>query len=1313
MALLRHPNINIWQQNVNKSPTCQHDLISSKSLIDLGINIVALQEPAINHVHMTIATKDWISIYPSTHSSKPEKTRSVLLISAALTSDSWQQMDFPSGDVTIIQVNGTWGKLTIFNIYNDCEHNHTVTLLTEYLHNHADETNDTEEGNVHNIWLGDFNRHHPHWDDPEDTRLFTRDALNAAELLIEAVAEAGLEMILPSGMPTHQHNVSKCWSRLDNVFLSDHSTDLLISCATLPEQRGVCTDHLPILTKLDMSVQTNPERSFHNFRDIDWDQFRKALGENLERLDPQTPIISQTQLDKSCADLTNVIQSTINNNVPKTRICAKSKRWWTKELTTLRKAAKRLGRQSFKFKHLPFHHTHAAHADANKTYHRTLESTKKNHWRDWLEKAKDPDIWTVQRLLSAPASDGGGSKVPTLKYKSGGTEHLAKTNEEKGKALVKSFFPPKPHPEPQLEDTNYPPQCCKASQFTRETILRQLRRLKPYKAPGPDGIPNVILTKCADLLIDRLYHIYTAIYNKRLYYKPWKEFNTIVLRKPGKPSYEVPKAYRPIALINTLWKVLTAILAEQLTFVAEKHRLLPDHHFGGRPGRTTTDAMHLLTYKIKSAWRQGKVAAVLFLDVEGAFPNAVPSILLHNMRKRKVPAKLINFAAGMLEGRITNLKFDDFTSNPIPIDNGIGQGDPLSMALYQFYNADILDIPLARNESAIAYVDDALLMATADTFEEAHQTLSNMMTRRHGAMDWSNSHNSPLEFSKLALIDFAHQNVSKPRPPLHLPHKTIEPITSAKYLGVIFDQNLKWTTQLAQVTEKGSKWASQIRRATRPSWGITPSYARRLFIGVALPKVLYAIDIWCTPIHGKGQGPRAKGSAAAVKQLTAVQRAGTLAITGGLRTSPTDALDALAYTIPATQLIDKWCSKAAVRLATVPPEHPLFKLVKSSAKRFVNRHKAPLHHLMHIFKLNPSAISKIAVAVRNPMDNHKLHLRISIANSKESSKLEAANATERIKVYSDGSEINGKVGAAALLFRPGKPTRTLHYHLGRDTEHTIQEAEMVGLLLGLHLVKTETAGNTTYALGTDNQAAIKSLSTPLVQSSQKIALTVLKTAASIQKRRASNKYALTLRWTAGHSGIDGNEQADKAAKAAAGGASSDKKLLPPLLRNKLTINPTALKREHSKTIKTKWKREWTQSRRGIKMMTLDGTTPSNKLLKSLSNAKLTRKASSIIAQICIGHFPLNEYLYRFKRVDNPRCPACGASVETINHFLFHCRSYAHMRWPLEQKCKGRLSLKAILASPELTESLTHYIDATGRFKQHEVSTQPQASNTAQ
>jgi hypothetical protein len=182
---LVQPHITIWQQNVNKSPTCQHDLISSKSLIDIEANIVALQEPAICHTNKTIATKDWIVLYPSTHDQHPEQTRSVILIRAALKSDSWQQLDFPSRDVTTIQLTGIWGHLNIYSIYNDCQHSQTINLLSKHHYNNAITGEEAAAGKVHNIWLGDFNRHHPHWDDPEDMRLFMRDALNTAETLIQ------------------------------------------------------------------------------------------------------------------------------------------------------------------------------------------------------------------------------------------------------------------------------------------------------------------------------------------------------------------------------------------------------------------------------------------------------------------------------------------------------------------------------------------------------------------------------------------------------------------------------------------------------------------------------------------------------------------------------------------------------------------------------------------------------------------------------------------------------------------------------------------------------------------------------------------------------------------------------------------------------------------------------------------------------------------------------------------------------------------------------------------------------------------------
>ena len=225
----------------------------------------------------------------------------------------------------------------------------------------------------------------------------------------------------------------------------------------------------------------------------------------------------------------------------------------------------------------------------------------------------------------------------------------ASNNEEKSRMLAKTFFPQKP--ELPIQTSQRDPEVepiCKADAITRDQIKRALTQLKPYKAPGPDGIPNIVLTKCADILIDRLWYIYTAIWDRNMYYDPWKEFMTVVLHKPGKPRYDMPKAYRPIALLNTMGKVLTSIVAEQLTYYTEKYELLPPLHFGGRPARTTSDALQYLTHRIKDSWRKKQVTSVLYLDIEGTFPNAVNEKLIDNMIRRRVPKKIIKFVGNML-----------------------------------------------------------------------------------------------------------------------------------------------------------------------------------------------------------------------------------------------------------------------------------------------------------------------------------------------------------------------------------------------------------------------------------------------------------------------------------------------------------------------------------------------------------------------------------------------------------------------------------------------------------------------------------------
>lgn len=107
----------------------------------------------------------------------------------------------------------------------------------------------------------------------------------------------------------------------------------------------------------------------------------------------------------------------------------------------------------------------------------------------------------------------------------------------------------------------------------------------------------------------------------------------------------------------------------------------------------------------------------------------------------------------MLSKHTTQLKFDGFTSDPLDITNGTTQGCSLSMLIYTFYNADLIDISRGKNELSTGFVDDCAFITIGDTLTDTHLILTNMMERTVGGLDWPLNHNSPFKLTKLACMD--------------------------------------------------------------------------------------------------------------------------------------------------------------------------------------------------------------------------------------------------------------------------------------------------------------------------------------------------------------------------------------------------------------------------------------------------------------------------------------------------------------------------------------------------------------------------------
>jgi hypothetical protein len=121
-------------------------------------------------------------------------------------------------------------------------------------------------------------------------------------------------------------------------------------------------------------------------------------------------------------------------------------------------------------------------------------------------------------------------------------------------------------------------------------------------APGLDHIMWQHL-KC--IVQDRYAsHLFLWLANACLQSGHWPaDFNAstmVVIPKPGKLSYDTPKSFCPIVLLNTLGKMFEKMLSNRLQFEAAKHGVLHPNQFRGVCQNSTKDAGCFLTHIVQA-----------------------------------------------------------------------------------------------------------------------------------------------------------------------------------------------------------------------------------------------------------------------------------------------------------------------------------------------------------------------------------------------------------------------------------------------------------------------------------------------------------------------------------------------------------------------------------------------------------------------------------------------------------------------------------------------------------------------------------------
>ena len=382
----------------------------------------------------------------------------------------------------------------------------------------------------------------------------------------------------------------------------------------------------------------------------------------------------------------------------------------------------------------------------------------------------------------------------------------------------------------------------------------------------------------------------------------------------------------------------------------------------------------------------------------------------------------------------------------------------------------------------------------------------------------------------------------------------------------------------------------------------------QIYSAVTIPKVAYAADVWYTPTRKKEGASRCSGSVSVTNKLASIQRMATIAIMGVMCTTATDVLGLHAGLTPILLMLHQICHLVTLRLASLPETHPLHSVFHTWAKWYIKTHRSPLHELASTYNITFGSIEPTTPARSSPA--YILKAKVPMLPLSEEAEEEEPIEEDVVQVYSDGSGLGGQVGAAAVMYWTGRGLRVLRYHLGPLTNHTVFEAEAVGLLLALHMLKYEC--DAPWAIvRLDNQAVLGALHICKPSPTQVIIDEIIAQMERNWAGASNPAYTLDVTWVWGHIGVEGNERVNREAKEAAKGHSSQKRNLPKFLtKAPLPKSISAQWQEFNTELMRRWKHKWAKSPWHTRISRINPTMPSNGFQKLMTG--LSRSQASII-----------------------------------------------------------------------------------------------------
>ena len=892
-----HP-LQIMSVNVNKQSFLTHSLLQTCTA-----DILLIQEPWIGTVQTARSDTDplgtavlgpthnnmWDLFLPSYTDQTNVRVAVFVKTDIARTFKVVNHKSHPIATVDCMVVDFSFEDddfLRIINIY------HRVPNERPLRHNLLHLFSSSLDPLLPTLLIGDFNTHSHIWSFPYST------ISPWANELVDWFDDQGLELLNPPRVPTWESGRDdRHPSVLDLALINEAAaisgqiTDTRVSFS-----ESITSDHaaLCLLWCPSESIALHPPPSLTGFsvdEDLkdDWIKSFSCLP---------SPLISDIpSLDRAAASLHLDIDATSASLFkPRKTPDPRGVRWWDDKCAAALFAAKSS-------------HSRERKA-AMRHLRRTMAQSRRQWSHDYLHHTTSTHLW------EAAAWRKGRSikRIPPLLV---APQRLSSDGTEMTQAFKDRFFlTDSPDVNPFQDDDPAPLPVRDLGDVTQAEIATSLSATSNKSAPGLSGIGYRLLKWAFSANPDRFVTLFNAAL--RLGHHPWSDALVVVIPKPSKPDYSLPKAYRPISLLECCGKLLEKIVAKRILSDMHSYDILPPTQFGSRDYHCAVDAALCLVHNAQSAVRAGLVASVILFDIQGFFDNINIRRTAHIFQNLGFPPSLCSWVESFLSHRNVGLSFNGMKSDPIHLNHGTPQGSPLSPILSAIYTSPLLKF-INRTWSRRGlnmYVDDGAIFSNAKNHELSTRNATRGLQE---ITAWLGRNGLRCDTDKTEFISF-----SPPRAAEHLvgrPITSIQPRTSAsssytverssliRYLGIFIDHRFDWTHHVTVMANRARSTVRALNLLGNSVRGLDYASWRKLFHALVLPVLTYGFPLYSTQ-------PRIKGL---LDILQVAQNDMVRKMSGAFKTTPVVPLHYLMAIPPIPLTIKKLTSSFRLRISRLPP----------------------------------------------------------------------------------------------------------------------------------------------------------------------------------------------------------------------------------------------------------------------------------------------------------------------------------------------------------------------------------------------------------